>query len=167
MREVWRRLGRTDSINWIVITVVATLQFVGSFVITNSNAAGRELLFVGCVVLSVLVVIVMLLFTRYVIIPRVTEKARPFVIIVMLQLTAFTRSIVFDQLLVSQDMSTPDMLLSRIYGSQFNIFVAGIVVSSLVSMARDFSENNKSLKKISNFCWRNVALHWFPPLEPN
>ncbi|AWR20776.1 ATP-binding protein [Aurantimicrobium photophilum] len=145
MREVWRRLGRTDSINWIVITVVATLQFVGSFVITNSNAAGRELLFVGCVVLSVLVVIVMLLFTRYVIIPRVTEKARPFVIIVMLQLTAFTRSIVFDQLLVSLDMSTPDMLLSRIYGSQFNIFVAGIVVSSLVSMARDFSENNSKL----------------------
>lgn len=145
MKGIWLRLGRDDSINWIVISVVCTLQFVGSFVITNAQASGKELLFVGCVVVSVLVVAAMLLVTRYVVIPRVPVYMRPPVILVMFELTALARAFVFNGLLISNDLSSDDMLLSRIYGSQFNIFVAGVIVSALVSMARDFSESNQQL----------------------
>jgi hypothetical protein len=145
MKEIWLRLGRTDAINWIVITVVSTLQFVGSFVITNSNYSGREMLFLACVVVSVLVIVVMLAGARYVLIPFVPMAARPPVILVVFEATAIARALVFDSLLVSFQLSSDDQLFSRIYGSQFNIFVAGIVVLSLVSMARDFSENNQKL----------------------
>lgn len=145
MKEIWLRLGRTDAINWIVITVVATLQFVGSFVVTNSNATGKELLFVFCVSLSVLSVVLLLLAGRYWVIPFVSQSARPFVVIALLQITAFARAFIFEGLLVTFDLSQPGMLPSRIYGSQFNTFVAGIVVSSVVTMARDFSESNERL----------------------
>lgn len=145
MKEIWLRLGRTDSINWIVITVVATLQFVGSFVVTNSNATGKELLFVFCVSVSVLSVVLLLLAGRYRVIPFISQLARPYVVIALLQVTALARAMIFEGLLVSFDLSQAGMLPSRIYGSQFNIFVAGIVVSSLVSMARDFSESNERL----------------------
>lgn len=145
MKAVWLRLGRTDAINGIVISVVATLQFVGSFVVTNTDASGRELLFVGCVVVSVLVVVALLLFTRYVLIPITPVSLRPVLILVMFQVAAFARAFIYDWLLVSLQLSSSDFILSRIYGSQFNTFVAGIVVSSLVSMAREFSENNEKL----------------------
>jgi two-component sensor histidine kinase len=145
MKEIWRRLGRTDAINWIVITVVAALQFVGTFVITNSNYAGREALFLAFVLASVLVVVAMLLAARYALIPFVPMRARPPVILLVFQATAIARALVFDSLLVGFQMSSDDLLLSRIYGSQSAIFVTGIVVSSLVSMARDFSENNQKL----------------------
>lgn len=145
MKTVWHRLGRTDAINWIVITVVATLQFVGSFVISNADATGRELLLVGTVAISVLVVIAILLVTRYALIPVVPSKARPFFVVGMLQVAAFARAGVYDYLFVTFNFSDEGMFLSRLYASQFNIFVAGIVVSSLVSMARDFSENNEKL----------------------
>lgn len=145
MREIWFRLERTDAINWIVITVVAALNFVGSFVVTNSHAAGRELLFVGCVVVSLLVVISLLLIARYWILPVVSAKVRPLVLLLTLEVTALARALIFDVLLVGLGLSPDDLLLSRIYASQFNIFVAGLVVSSLVSMARDFSESNARL----------------------
>lgn len=145
MKELWLRLGRTDAINWIVITVVSTLQFVGSFVITNSNYSGREALFLACVVVSVLVVVAMLVAARYLLIPSVPMRARPPVILVVFEGTAIARALVFDSLVVGFEMSPDDQLLSRIYASQFNIFVAGLIVSSLVSMARDFSESNQKL----------------------
>lgn len=145
MKDIWRRLGRTDAINWIVITVVAALQFVGSFVITNSNFAGREALFLACVMVSIVVVVSMLLAARYLLIPFVPVLARPPVILVVFEATAIARALVFDSLLVGLGMSADDLLLSRIYGSQSAVFVTGIVVSSLVSMARDFSENNQKL----------------------
>lgn len=145
MREIWLRLGRIDAINWIVITVVAGLQFVGTFVITNSNYSGRETLFLACVLVSVLVVVAMLVAARYVLIPYVPIRARPPVILLVFQSTAIARALVFDSLLVGLGMSADDLLLSRIYGSQSAIFVTGIVVASLVSMARDFSENNQKL----------------------
>lgn len=145
MKEIWLRLGRTDAINWIVITVVSTIQFVGTFVITNSNYSGREALFLACVVVSVLVVVSMLLAARYLLIPFVPMRARPPVILVVFETTAIARALVFDSLLVGLEMSADDLLLSRIYGSQSAVFVTGIVVSSLVSMARDFSENNQKL----------------------
>lgn len=147
MRTVWHRLGRTDAINWIVITVVATLQFVGSFVISNADASGRELRLVGTVAISVLVVIAILLGTRYGIIPFVPARARPFILLVMIQMAAFARAGVYDYLFVTLNFSDEGMFLSRLYASQFNIFVAGIVVSSLVTMARDFSENNEKLAR--------------------
>jgi two-component sensor histidine kinase len=145
MKEIWLRLGRTDAINWIVITVVSTLQFVGSFVITNSDYSGREALFIACVVVSVGVVVGMLLAARYVFTPFVPLWARPAFILVAFEGTAIARALVFNSLLVSFQLSSDDQLFSRIYGSQFNIFVAGLVVSSLVSMARDFSESNQKL----------------------
>jgi two-component sensor histidine kinase len=145
MKDVWLRLGRTDAINWIVITAVATLQFVGTFVITNSDYAGREALFLACVVASVAVVVAMLVAARFALIPFVPIRARPPVILLAFQVAAIARALVFDSLLVGFQMSSDDLLLSRIYGSQSAIFVTGIVVSSLVSMARDFSENNQKL----------------------
>lgn len=145
MKHIWLRLGRTDAINWIVITVVATLSFVGSFVITNANASGRELLLVGCISVSVLVVVLILLVTRYGIVPFIPVNVRPFVVLVMLQVAGISRAVVYDSLFVTFNFSSEGMLFSRIYASQFNIFVAGIVVASLVSMARDFSENNERL----------------------
>jgi two-component sensor histidine kinase len=145
MKDIWLRLGRTDAINWIVITVVAALQFVGSFVITNSNYAGREALFLACVMVSIVVVVSMLLAARYLLIPFVPLRARPPVILVVFEATAIARALVFDTLLVGLEMSADDLLLSRIYASQSAILATGIVVSSLVSMARDFSENNQKL----------------------
>jgi hypothetical protein len=145
MKQIWLRLGRTDAINWIVIAVVATLQFVGSFVITNANPSGRELLFVGSIAVSVVVVILILLFTRYAVIPFIPLKARPIVLLVMLQVAAVARAVAYDYFLVTFDFAPEGMLFSRVYASQFNIFVAGIVVASLVAMARDFSESNEKL----------------------
>jgi len=145
MKQVWLRLGRTDAINWIVITVVATLSFVGSFVISNADPSGRELLFVGCVAVSVLVVIVLLLLTRYGITTFTPPRARPFALLVMLQVASIARAVTYDYLLVTLDFAPEGMLLSRLYASQFNILVAGIVAASLVSMARDFSESNEKL----------------------
>jgi hypothetical protein len=145
MKQIWLRLGRTDAINWIVIAVVATLQFVGSFVITNANPSGRELLFVGCIAVSVIVVILILLLTRYGLIPFTHLKARPFVLLAMLQVAAVARAVAYDYLLVTLNFAPEGMLFSRVYASQFNIFVAGIVVASLVAMARDFSESNEKL----------------------
>lgn len=145
MKQIWLRLERTDAINWIVIAVVATLQFVGSFVITNANPSGRELLFVGSIAMSVVVVILILLLTRYGIIPFTPIKARPLVLLVMLQVAAVARAVAYDYFLVTFEFAPEGMLFSRVYASQFNIFVAGIVVASLVSMARDFSESNEKL----------------------
>ena len=145
MKAIWFRLGRTDAINWVVITVIATLQFVGSFVTRNPNTEGREVLYLGCVAVSVVVIVALLLATRYCIIPFLPPKARPFVVLVMLQVTALSRAFVFDGLMVNFDFAANGMILTRIYGSQSPIFVSGIVVASLVSMARDFSESNERL----------------------
>lgn len=147
MRRIWHRLERTDAINWIVISVVCILQFVGSFVISNAQVGGRILLFVGCITISVLVLMLIMLITRYGITPFIPAHVRPIVVLLMLQVAAFSRALVYDYLLVSLNFSAEGMLLGRIYASQINIFVAGIIVSSLVSMAREFSEKNEELAR--------------------
>lgn len=145
MKEVWRRLGRVDAINWIVIVVSCTLMFVGSFATSISSFGGHETLFVACLIAAILPVVALLLLARYVILPFAPPSVRPVVTVATLVLACVVRGVTYDQLLITVGLVTDSALLSRVLGSVSSLFIAAIVVSILVTRARDFTEQNESL----------------------
>lgn len=144
MRDVWRRLGRDDAINAIVVSSVVALQFVGSFITATVAIVGREWLFAACSAVSVAAVALMFVVGKFVV-ARLPERCRPGAVLVVFQSAALVRAIMFDTLLLQLNFIESSELAWRVYGSQSNVFLCAIVVSSLVTMARDYSERNSAL----------------------
>ena len=145
MRAIWRRLGRPDAINWTVLAVIVPLQVAGAFIGTNFDMEGRVLLFTACNVAAVLTAVATHMLGRYLLIPRVAEKLRPLATLAVFEAGALFRAYTFEYFMVTLEFLPESQILWRIMGSQTNLFVGAIVVSSLVGMAREFSDKNAIL----------------------
>lgn len=146
MTTLWNRLGRKDAVNWVVIVVVGSLQFVASFVGTSFDMEGRVLLFALCSLASVASAVAVFMGGKHFLIQRFPRRFRPLVTVMVFQLGALTRAFVFEWLMAEMAFLAEPQILWRIYGSQQNLFVGAVVVASLVAMAREFSEKNHQLE---------------------
>lgn len=145
MKTAWRRLGRTDAINWIVIVAVASIAFIGSFVGANFRAQDNQILFGLVNAISVLSS-VFVLSIGMVLQRKITNiQLRATTTLLVLQVSALIRAAIFAELLYALGFTPYSDLLWRILGAESNIFIAGLVTVSFVAMARDFSERNDVL----------------------
>lgn len=147
MKVVWARLGRPDAINWTVISIIAPLQVAGAFVGTQFDMEGRVLLFTACNIGAVLTAVAAHLIGRYLIVPHTPEKVRPLVTLAIFEVGALFRAFSFEYVMVTLEFLPESQIVWRIFGSQTNLFVGAIVVSSLVAMAREFSASNEALAR--------------------
>ena len=143
----WNRLGRSDAINLTGFIAVTVLQTTGAFLISDTRPQGRDVLFLGLALLSMLPVGAFLMLGKLLLKLHLPAAVKPLITISVFQLSALSRAFAFDQLLIFNKFSTQSEFMFRLIGTEATVFLGLMTIASLVTYARDFTERNSELSQ--------------------
>jgi signal transduction histidine kinase len=145
MRKLLDRLGSPDAISWVNFAVIFVLQMAGSTISSLVDFSGRALEFYSIRVFVLLCLIPVFLLGRLTLNRFAKTRPKPLITLTTFVVAMVISSFLFDYLLILFEFTDIPQGFQRLTSVTFGFLSTSILISLLVTYAREFTRDNQKL----------------------